>query len=58
MAAAVAADAQTPSTMSGADGADSPVAEARKNQSWEFGPFANWGTGLGNRDDYKFFFAG
>jgi lipid A 3-O-deacylase len=37
---------------------DNPVAAVRKNQSWEFGPFANWGTGLGNRDDFKFFWAG
>ena len=58
MAAAVAAGAQTPSPVSGADGADSPVAAARKNQSWEYGPFIDWGTGLGNRDDFKFFFAG
>ena len=28
---------------------------ARKNQSWEFGPFVNWGTGLGNRDNFNFF---
>jgi lipid A 3-O-deacylase len=35
-----------------------PVAEVRKNQSWEFGPFVNGGVGLGNRDDFGFFSAG
>jgi lipid A 3-O-deacylase len=35
-----------------------PVAEVRDRQSWEYGPIADWGTGLGNRDTYKFFFAG
>ena len=58
MAATLAAGAQTPAQASGTDGADSPVAGVRKNQSWEYGPFVNWGTGLGNRDNFKFFFAG
>ena len=35
-----------------------PVELARKNQSWEFGPFVNCGTGLGDRDNFKFFSAG
>jgi hypothetical protein len=38
--------------------AANPVAEVRESQSWEYGPFANWGTGVGNRSDFKFFFAG
>lgn len=37
---------------------DGPVAEVRKNQSWEFGPFVNGGVGLGNRNNYGFFAAG
>jgi len=37
---------------------DSPVARVRENRSWEYGPFVNWGTGVGNRSDYKFFWAG
>jgi lipid A 3-O-deacylase len=37
---------------------DSPVAEVRKGRSWEYGPFVNWGTGVGDRSDYKFFWAG
>ena len=35
-----------------------PVAEVRDAKSWEFGPIANWGTGVGDRSDFKFFFAG
>ena len=38
--------------------ADGPVAEVRKKQSWEFGPFVNGGVGLGNRDSYGFFSVG
>lgn len=39
-------------------GAQSPVAEVQSHPSWEYGPFVNWGTGLGNRSDYKFLSAG
>jgi hypothetical protein len=39
-------------------GADNPAAQVRANQSWEYGPFVNWGSGLGDRDDYKFLWAG
>jgi len=35
-----------------------PVESVRYNKSWEYGPFVNWGTGVGNRSDYKFFWAG
>ncbi len=35
-----------------------PVARVREARSWEFGPFANWGTGVGDRSDFKFFWAG
>jgi hypothetical protein len=38
--------------------ADGPVEAVRKHRSWEFGPFVNGGTGLGNRDNYKFFSVG
>ena len=47
------AHAQTP-----ASSAIDPVAQVRNQRNWEVGPFANWGTGLGNRDNFKFFFAG
>jgi hypothetical protein len=39
-------------------GSDNPVAQVRDQQSWEIAPFVNWGTGLGNRSDYKFLSAG
>jgi lipid A 3-O-deacylase len=38
--------------------APNPVAEVRNQQSWEYGPFVNWGMGLGNRSDYKFLSGG
>jgi lipid A 3-O-deacylase len=39
-------------------GAVDPVAEVRTNRSWEYGPFINWGTGVGNRSDFKFLWGG
>jgi hypothetical protein len=38
--------------------AENPVAQARNLRSWSFGPIANFGTGVGERSDFKFFFAG
>jgi hypothetical protein len=35
-----------------------PVAQVRKEMSWEYGPFANGGLGLGNRDNFSFLSAG
>jgi lipid A 3-O-deacylase len=35
-----------------------PVAEVRNQRSWEYGPFINWGSGVGGRSDYKFLWAG
>ena len=47
---------------SGADqngeNAESPAARIRNYHSLEYGPFINWGTGVGNRSDYKFLSAG
>lgn len=37
---------------------ESPVAQVRKDRSLEYGPFVNWGTGLGDRSDFKFLSAG
>jgi hypothetical protein len=31
-----------------------PVAQVRQAKSWEYGPFVNWGTGVGDRSDFKF----
>jgi lipid A 3-O-deacylase len=41
-----------------APASDNPVAQVREARSWEMGPFGYWGTGLGNRDNFKFFAAG
>jgi lipid A 3-O-deacylase len=38
--------------------AANPVAEVRNARSWEYGPFVNWGTGVGNRSDFKFLWGG
>jgi len=37
---------------------DNPVAQVRDHLSWEYGPFVNGGTGLGNRDNFSFFSVG
>lgn len=39
-------------------GADNPVARVRQNRSWEYGPFINYGNGVGDRSNYKFLWAG
>jgi len=36
----------------------SPVAQVREQRSWSYGPFVNWGTGVGDRSNYKFLSAG
>jgi hypothetical protein len=59
MAGAVVSSAQTPSAaFVGQTGADNPVAQVRDAKSWEYGPFVNWGTGVGDRSDFKFLWAG
>lgn len=60
--------AMAPSVVAQSDGAagtnaggvavDNPVAQVRNARSWSYGPIANWGTGVGDRSDFKFFFAG
>jgi hypothetical protein len=35
-----------------------PVANVRENKSWEYGPFVNYGNGVGDRSSYKFLSAG
>lgn len=57
MTATVAA-AAAPSGPSG-DEAGNPVAYVRNHQSWEMGPFVNWGRGIGNqRSQYYFLWGG
>ena len=46
------------SAMAQAAEPDNPVAQVRDQQSWEVAPFVNYGNGFGNRDQYKFFWAG
>jgi len=36
----------------------SPVAHVRENRSWEYGPFINYGVGVGDRSNYKFLWGG
>jgi lipid A 3-O-deacylase len=35
-----------------------PASPVSNDHKWEFGPFVNWGTGVGERSDYKFVWAG
>ena len=42
----------------GKAGADNPAALVRQEKSWEFGPFVNYGNGLGDRASFKFLSAG
>jgi len=37
---------------------NNPVAEVRDKRSWEYGPFVNYGFGVGDRSDFKFLWAG
>jgi lipid A 3-O-deacylase len=39
-------------------GADNPVARVRQNHSLEYGPFLNWGSGVGTRSNFKFLWGG
>lgn len=35
-----------------------PPERIRQNMSWEYGPFVNWGKGVGERASYQFLWAG
>jgi lipid A 3-O-deacylase len=37
---------------------ESPVAEVRNTKAWHYGPFFDWGTGVGDRDNFKFVWVG
>lgn len=56
IAGTIAASAQTSADKNVA--AADPVAYVRNNHSWEYGPFINWGSGVGARSNYKFLWAG
>ena len=54
VSAAVTASAQATGTED-----NSPVAQVRKDKSWEYGPFVNYGNGIGgDRSSYHFFSLG
>ena len=56
---AMTAAAQTPGATSVKNSdAENPVAQVRNQRSWEYGPFLNWGSGFGNRSNFKFFWGG
>jgi lipid A 3-O-deacylase len=67
--AALTASAQAPGDSTSGDGKkdpaagsvtseDNPTQQVRDARSWEMGPFVNWGTGLSERSDFKFFSLG
>jgi hypothetical protein len=56
MAAAETSDGAAAATPDAA--AVNPVVQVRQNKSWEYGPFVNGGTGVGNRSDFQFLSAG
>jgi hypothetical protein len=60
MAGACLASAETPEVAApgGHDAAANPVAQVRQQQRWEYGPFINYGNGVGDRSSYKFLSAG
>lgn len=57
-ATAPAVLAQSADNTSTASAAANPVAQVRNDRSWEYGPFVNYGNGIGNRSSYKFLWAG
>lgn len=54
----LAAQASSSAAVAGADDSASPVAQVSKAQSWEYGPFVNYGNGIGDRSSYKFLSGG
>jgi hypothetical protein len=49
---------ETTAAASGNNAAAAPVAPAHQQAAWEFGPFINYGNGIGIRSDYRFLSAG
>ncbi len=62
MAGTMIAAAQAPgaATTEVDKSAANPIAQVRQNRSWEYGPFVNYGNGVGgdDRSQYKFLWAG
>jgi lipid A 3-O-deacylase len=55
---AIAGTLNTAAQSNSAHDRPDPVAEVRAARSWEYGPFAFYGNGIGDRSDYRFFAAG
>ncbi len=53
-----AAEAPEGATADTHDTGANPVAEVRNARSWEYGPFINWGKGVGDRSDFNFLWGG
>lgn len=53
-----AAQSQSPADAPKEPGSVNPVAEVRNARSWEYGPFVNWGKGIGDRSDFEFLWGG
>lgn len=60
MMAATAACAASPASegSSGDEASANPAAHVRQKKSWEYGPFLNWGSGVGDRSNFKFLWGG
>ena len=58
LAAETCIAAETSDGATGNAAAMNPVAQVRQDKSWEYGPFVNGGSGVGNRSDFKFLWAG
>ena len=53
-----AAQSHEPNSVARNETAQNPVAEVRNSRSWEYGPFLNWGKGVGDRADFQFLWGG
>ncbi len=58
IAGSMAASQSSTGVARAANDAANPVAQVRDQHSWEYGPFAVGGTGVGDRSDFQFFSAG
>jgi hypothetical protein len=58
MAGTMMAAAQTQDGAVKNGSANNPVAQVRQARSWEYGPFVNYGNGVGDRSNYRFLSAG
>ena len=54
----IAAAESSDGAAAAAPAAINPVAQVRDHRSWEYGPFINYGVGVGDRSSYKFLSGG